>query len=69
MVKTTIIALAGAGVIGTGGQAVAPQAFEIAAGAITMEITADGIESRPNETPLLGITWVTKGNRHITIRF
>lgn len=69
MIKATIIGLAAMGAVGTGGQAVAPQAFEISAGNVTMEISADGITSRANENPSLGLTWVTKGDRRITIRF
>ncbi len=69
MVKSAIIVLAGLGAIGTGGQAVAPQALEVSTGGVTTEISAEGIVKRPNETPELAITWVTKGNKHITIRF
>jgi len=69
MVKSTILVLASLGVIGTGGQAVAPQALEISTGAITTEITKDGVVRRASETPKLGITWVTKGDKQITIRF
>jgi len=69
MVKTTILVLTSLGVLGTGGQAVAPQAFEISAGAVTFEITADGFDTRPNSVPALGLTWITQGNKHITLRF
>ena len=69
MVKATILGLAAIGAVGTGGQAVAPQAFEISTGSTTMEISAEGITSRKNETSTLGITWVTQNNKRVTIRF
>ncbi len=69
MVKTTILGLAALGAVGTSSPTVAPQAFEISAGAVTMEITSEGITSRANENPGLGLTWVTKNDKRITIRF
>lgn len=69
MVKSTIILLTGLGVVGTGGPAVAPQALEVSVGAVTTEFTAEGIVSRENSRAELGVTWVTKGNKRITIRF
>jgi len=69
MVKTAIVTLTGLGVIGTGGQAVAPHSLEISMGAVTAEITAEGVESQRNESPEFGITWVTRGEKQITIRF
>jgi len=69
MVKSTILVLAGLGVIGTGGPVVAPQALEISTGAVTTEITSDGIVTRASETPKLGITWITQSDKQITIRF
>ncbi len=69
MVKSTILVLAGLGVIGTGGQAVAPQSLEVSTGAVTTKISGDGIKRKVSDTPKLGITWVTKGDKQITIRF
>ena len=69
MVKSTIIILTGLGMVGTGAPAVAPQALEVSTGAVTTEISADGIVSRENQNAELGVTWVTKGNKRITIRF
>ena len=69
MVKTAIVTLAGVGVLGTGGQAIAPQSLEISTGAVTTEITKDGVESRKSASPEFGITWVTQSNKQITIRF
>lgn len=69
MVKTTIIGLAALGALGTGGQAVAPQALEVSAGSVTLEITMQGVTSRANETPELGIAWITQGNKRLKIKF
>lgn len=69
MVKSIIIVLAGLGVLGTGGQAVAPQSLEVSTGAVTTQITAEGVESRSNNSPEFGITWVTRNQKQITIRF
>lgn len=69
MVKTAIVTLAGLGVLGTGTQAVAPQSLEVSMGAVTTEISAKGVESQRNKTPEFGITWVTRGDKQITIRF
>ena len=69
MVKTAVITLTGLGFLGTSGQAVAPQSLEISTGAVTTEITKDGVESRKSASPEFGITWVTQNNKQITIRF
>jgi len=69
MVKSTILILAGAGIIGTGSQAVAPQSFELSAGAISVEVSGEGVTTKANENPELGVTILTKGNRQFTLRF
>ncbi len=69
MIKTTLIVLAGAGIVGTGSQTVTPQAFEISAGNVAYEITKDGIDVERNETPEFGVSFVTKGKKQLTIRF
>lgn len=69
MVKATIIGLAAVSALGTGGQAVAPHAFEISAGNVIVEITSEGVTSRKNENPGLGLTWVTQGEQRFTLRF
>lgn len=69
MIKSTILLLAGAGIIGTGGQAMGPQAIELSAGAVAYEVSTQGLDVKTNENPEFGITIVTKGNRQLTIRF
>lgn len=69
MIKSTVIVLAGAGIIGTGSQTIAPQSFEISAGAIAYEISAEGLQTKANTATEFGMTLKTKGNKHLTIRF
>ena len=69
MIKSTIIILAGAGIIGTGSQTVSPQAFEISAGAIAYEISVDGLKAKANKTPEFGMTLITKDQKELSIRF
>jgi len=69
MIKSAIIiTLAGAGAIGTGGTVLGPQAFQISAGSVVYEISKDGLEVERNDKAEFGVTFVTKGNRQITIR-
>ncbi|NNE56904.1 MAG: hypothetical protein HKN36_02250 [Hellea sp.] len=69
MIKSTLIILASAGVIGTGSHAVGPQAFEISAGNVAYHISADGVETIASEAPQFGVSFITKGDRRITFRF
>jgi len=69
MIKATILVLAGAGIVGTGGQAVSPKALELSAGTVAYQITTDGVETSPKQSPEFGITLITKGDRQVTIRF
>jgi len=69
MIKTAILVLAGAGIIGTGSQAIAPPSIELSAGAIAYEVSTEGLKAKTNANPEFGITIVTKGNKQLTIRF
>ncbi len=69
MIKATILVLAGAGIVGTGGQVVSPKALELSAGAVAYQITTEGVETSQNQSPEFGITLITKGDRQVTIRF
>ena len=69
MIKSTIILLTGAGIIGTSSQAVAPQGFEISAGNVTYQMTAEGFEAVASESPQYGVSIVTKNDGRITLRF
>lgn len=69
MIKTTILVLAGAGIIGTGSQTIAPPSIELSAGAVAYEVSTDGLKAKAKANPEFGITVITKGNKQLTIRF
>jgi len=69
MIKSTLIVLASAGVIGTGSHAVGPQAFEISAGNVAYHISAEGVETVASESPEFGVSFITKGDKRITFKF
>jgi len=66
MIKSTLLILTGAGLLGTGA---GPEAFQVSAGNVAYEITTDGLETVQKTSPEFGITIVTKGKRQLTIRF
>lgn len=69
MIKSIVVILAGAGLLGTSGQTVSPKAFEISAGSVAYQITTEGVETSKTQSPEFGVTLITKSDRQLTIRF
>ncbi len=69
MIKITLITLISAGVIGTGAQTLTPQTLDIAAGAMVVQLSSDGVNIDAAASPDFAVTLTTKGNRAFTVRF
>jgi len=69
MIKTAIITLVGAGVLGTGAQTFTPQSLHMTAGAIVIGLDADGFQVESAENPDFAVTLKTKGERQFSLHF
>lgn len=69
MIKTTLITLIGAGVVGTGAQTFTPQSLNVTAGHLQLEVGAEGLNVDVTAKPDFAVTLETTGDRHFTVRF
>lgn len=69
MIKTALVTLMGAGIIGTGSQTLSPQDLELAAGSVSVTLSAEGFETVVNTKPEYAIRLSMKSGRSVALRF